>query len=246
MKDGKTEERIQSRPAGRGHCNACATILPPLRRSPVLDPSPQPALSPIFLRIPRSAVPIINPASGRLSPTPHTNRPLWSRIPETTRTPGICPRTPLGFRFRSPRRTARSPSKPLTRLPASRKPSPPRKFPRAALQIPAPRNKLLATRNPSSEHRFRNHAPLAQLDRASVYGTEGCRFESCGVYSTYDKWPSRMYPGTTARAFSLACPEVMFPHSPADCEESLPPAARLPEHGASASSPRRSVSSRGR
>ena len=26
------------------------------------------------------------------------------------------------------------------------------------------------------------HAPLAQLDRASVYGTEGCRFEPCGVY----------------------------------------------------------------
>ena len=23
------------------------------------------------------------------------------------------------------------------------------------------------------------HAALAQLDRASVYGTEGCRFESC-------------------------------------------------------------------
>jgi hypothetical protein len=27
-----------------------------------------------------------------------------------------------------------------------------------------------------------NQAPLAQLDRASVYGTEGCRFEPCGVY----------------------------------------------------------------
>ena len=25
-------------------------------------------------------------------------------------------------------------------------------------------------------------APIAQLDRASVYGTEGCRFESCWVY----------------------------------------------------------------
>jgi hypothetical protein len=24
-------------------------------------------------------------------------------------------------------------------------------------------------------------APLAQLDRASVYGTEGCRFDSCTV-----------------------------------------------------------------
>ena len=27
-------------------------------------------------------------------------------------------------------------------------------------------------------------APLAQLDRASVYGTEGCRFESCKVRFT--------------------------------------------------------------
>ena len=27
------------------------------------------------------------------------------------------------------------------------------------------------------------HAPLAQLDRASVYGTEGCWFEPSGVYS---------------------------------------------------------------
>ena len=26
------------------------------------------------------------------------------------------------------------------------------------------------------------YAPLAQLDRASVYGTEGYRFESCEVY----------------------------------------------------------------
>lgn len=25
-------------------------------------------------------------------------------------------------------------------------------------------------------------APIAQLDRASVYGTEGCRFDSCWVY----------------------------------------------------------------
>jgi hypothetical protein len=25
-------------------------------------------------------------------------------------------------------------------------------------------------------------APIAQLDRASVYGTEGCRFNSCWVY----------------------------------------------------------------
>jgi hypothetical protein len=26
------------------------------------------------------------------------------------------------------------------------------------------------------------YAPVAQLDRASVYGTEGCRFEPCQVY----------------------------------------------------------------
>jgi len=31
-----------------------------------------------------------------------------------------------------------------------------------------------------------NLAPLAQLDRAPVYGTGGYRFEPCGVYSTYD------------------------------------------------------------
>ena len=30
--------------------------------------------------------------------------------------------------------------------------------------------------------RLSDLAPLAQLDRASVYGTEGYRFESCGVY----------------------------------------------------------------
>jgi hypothetical protein len=29
------------------------------------------------------------------------------------------------------------------------------------------------------------HAPVAQLDSASVFGTEGCRFESCRVYLTY-------------------------------------------------------------
>jgi hypothetical protein len=28
-------------------------------------------------------------------------------------------------------------------------------------------------------------APLAQLDRASVYGTEGYRFEPCGVYFAF-------------------------------------------------------------
>ena len=32
-----------------------------------------------------------------------------------------------------------------------------------------------------------NHtAPVAQLDRASVFGTEGWGFESLRVYSTYD------------------------------------------------------------
>ena len=30
-------------------------------------------------------------------------------------------------------------------------------------------------------------APVAQLDRASVYGTEGCRFEPCQVYFTLPK-----------------------------------------------------------
>lgn len=27
-----------------------------------------------------------------------------------------------------------------------------------------------------------SHAPVAQLDSASVFGTEGCRFESCRAY----------------------------------------------------------------
>ena len=31
--------------------------------------------------------------------------------------------------------------------------------------------------------RLLGRAPLAQLDRASVYGTEGCWFEPSGVYS---------------------------------------------------------------
>jgi hypothetical protein len=29
---------------------------------------------------------------------------------------------------------------------------------------------------------MRRHAPVAQLDSASVFGTEGYRFESCRVY----------------------------------------------------------------
>ncbi len=29
---------------------------------------------------------------------------------------------------------------------------------------------------------MKNHAPMAQLDSASVYGTEGYRFEPCWVY----------------------------------------------------------------
>ena len=28
-------------------------------------------------------------------------------------------------------------------------------------------------------------APVAQLDRVSDYGSEGCRFESCRVYKKY-------------------------------------------------------------
>ena len=31
---------------------------------------------------------------------------------------------------------------------------------------------------------IKGHAPVAQLDRASVYGTEGCRFESCRACET--------------------------------------------------------------
>ena len=36
--------------------------------------------------------------------------------------------------------------------------------------------------NESNHMLIQRVAPLAQLDRASVYGTEGYRFESCGVY----------------------------------------------------------------
>jgi hypothetical protein len=34
---------------------------------------------------------------------------------------------------------------------------------------------------------FPRSAPIAQLDRASVYETEGYRFDSCWVYWTYDE-----------------------------------------------------------
>jgi hypothetical protein len=33
--------------------------------------------------------------------------------------------------------------------------------------------------------RLASFAPVAQLDSASVFGTEGCRFESCRVYSSH-------------------------------------------------------------
>ena len=32
---------------------------------------------------------------------------------------------------------------------------------------------------------MKNYAPMAQLDSASVYGTEGYRFEPCWVYSNF-------------------------------------------------------------
>jgi hypothetical protein len=37
---------------------------------------------------------------------------------------------------------------------------------------------------------------VAQLDSASVFGTEGCRFESCRAYWTYNERPGNLYPGT--------------------------------------------------
>ena len=40
----------------------------------------------------------------------------------------------------------------------------------------------------------RTHAPLAQLDRASVYGTEGYWFESSGVYWTCGDFGRQLYP----------------------------------------------------
>lgn len=36
--------------------------------------------------------------------------------------------------------------------------------------------------SPFLSYNWAANAPLAQLDRASVSGTEGCRFESCAGY----------------------------------------------------------------
>ena len=35
---------------------------------------------------------------------------------------------------------------------------------------------------------FSSNAPVAQLDRASDYGSEGCRFESCRVYKLFGEF----------------------------------------------------------
>jgi hypothetical protein len=48
----------------------------------------------------------------------------------------------------------------------------------------------------SLPHKMLTYAPVAQLDSASVFGTEGCRFESCRVYSTYVNLASQLYLGT--------------------------------------------------
>jgi hypothetical protein len=42
---------------------------------------------------------------------------------------------------------------------------------------------MLEGASPWASAAVTSRAPLAQLDRASVYGTEGYRFESCEVYS---------------------------------------------------------------
>ena len=41
------------------------------------------------------------------------------------------------------------------------------------------------------------NAPVAQLDRASVFGTEGWRFEPSRVHLIFAKFDTPVYPGTT-------------------------------------------------
>ena len=53
-----------------------------------------------------------------------------------------------------------------------------------------------------------NVAPVAQLDRASVYGTEGCRFEPCQVYFRKPR------PG---RGFGVPGPSALPPMIAAAC-----------------------------
>ena len=45
------------------------------------------------------------------------------------------------------------------------------------------------------------HAPVAQLDRASDYGSEGCTFDSCRVYQPKDRLQSQSGGGLRFRAW---------------------------------------------
>ena len=63
-------------------------------------------------------------------------------------------------------------------------------------------------------------APVAQLDSASVFGTEGYRFESCRACWTYVKSPGPMYLGTSDH-LSFGSPRRMSSTSPPSKEEIL-------------------------
>ncbi len=73
------------------------------------------------------------------------------------------------------------------------------------------------------EQKSPGNAPIAQLDRASVYGTEGLRFEPSWVYYTYD---DRRIPGTefgyripvVQHRFTLGTqPRIVAPSVPSAC-----------------------------
>ena len=60
-----------------------------------------------------------------------------------------------------------------------------------------------------------SEAALAQLDRASVYGTEGCRFESCKVRFPFQS----VSPVAVLRLRALLVNEVVIPPHPVGQEE---------------------------
>ena len=67
--------------------------------------------------------------------------------------------------------------------------------------------------------RHRGDAPLAQLDRASVYGTEGCRFEPCKVQfpltpTKRDRTATKHTPtGKVRRDLGSPTPRILLPRA---------------------------------
>ena len=60
-------------------------------------------------------------------------------------------------------------------------------------------------------HLSASNAPVAQLDRASVFGTEGCRFESCRVYLVFFGKQSNFKFGFSPRPRSCPRTSVRIP-----------------------------------